>query len=80
MLSGEGLTRHQTTLPDNNTLAKSKLKAYANDNCSAALIIKFHFNGLENLVEKGENTGHQGFLLFPLCFQKNSLRSFEVKG
>ena len=25
---------------------------------------------VENVLEKGENTGYQHFLLFPQCFQK----------
>ena len=25
---------------------------------------------MENIVGKGENAGHQHFLIFPLCFQK----------
>ena len=28
---------------------------------------------VENIVGKGENTGYQHFLLFPQCFQKDSL-------
>ena len=27
------------------------------------------FEMVENVVEKGENAGHQHFLLFPQCFQ-----------
>ena len=34
---------------------------------------------VENIVGKGENAGHQHFLLFPLCFQKFCLsRSLKV--
>ena len=37
------------------------------------------FDGVENIVGKGENAGYQHFLLFPLCFQKASLSgSFNV--
>ena len=37
---------------------------------------KFVFDGVENIVGKGENTGYQHYLLFPQCFQK--LSSFRV--
>ena len=30
------------------------------------------FDGVENIVGKGENAGWQHFLLFPHCFQKAS--------
>ena len=30
----------------------------------------FVFDGIENIVGKGENAGYQHFLLFPRCFQK----------
>ena len=29
---------------------------------------------MENFVGKGENAGHQHFLLFPQCFQKDFLK------
>ena len=51
---------------------------------------KFDFvlDGVENMLEKGEITGYQHFLLFPQCFQKLSLAdslkmgivSYRVKG
>ena len=41
---------------------------------------KFDFGRVENIVEKGENVGHQHFLLFPKCFQKASFsRSLKVR-
>ena len=30
------------------------------------------FDRVENIVGKGENAGHQHFLLFPQCFEKAS--------
>ena len=30
------------------------------------------FDRVENIVGKGENAGHQHFLLFPQCFEKVS--------
>ena len=35
--------------------------------------IEFVFDGLENIVGKGENAGYQHFRLFPQCFQKSSI-------
>ena len=34
---------------------------------------------LENIVGKGENAGHQHFLLFPQCFRSFLLQSRERK-
>ena len=37
-------------------------------------------NGLENIMGKGENAGHQHFvLLFPQCFQKPSFLGHTKK-
>ena len=35
--------------------------------------LKFAFGRVENTVGKGENAGHQDFLLFSQCFQKDFL-------
>ena len=35
--------------------------------------LKFVLGWVENFVEKGENAGHQHFLLFPQCFSEASL-------
>ena len=34
---------------------------------------------VENIVGKGENAGHQNFLLFQLCLQKPFSRSLKVE-
>ena len=34
--------------------------------------MEFVFDSVQKTVGKGENTGDQHFLLFPLCFQKAS--------
>ena len=34
--------------------------------------LKIGLGRTENIVGKGENAGHQHFLLFPQCFQKAS--------
>ena len=35
--------------------------------------LKLVLGGVENIVEQGENAGHQHFLIFPQCFQKSNL-------
>ena len=35
---------------------------------------------VENIVGKGENTGYQHFLLFPLCFRKLSFPEVWISG
>ena len=47
----------------------SKSKAFADDNITAAQMMRFFFDMIENIVEKGENAGYQHFLLFLQCFQ-----------
>ena len=39
-------------------------------------MIEFVFDGVENIVGKGENAGYQHFLLFPHCFPKASTSGF----
>ena len=36
------------------------------------------FDRVENIVGKGENAGHQHFLLFPQCFQNHSFVHKEL--
>ena len=50
-------------LLNNKILHCSKLKAEK---------MKFVFERVENIVEKGENAGYQQFLLFPQCLEKTS--------
>ena len=50
----------------------SKLKAFADDKVNVTQKLKFDFQGVENIVGKGENAGYQHFLLYPQCFQKAS--------
>ena len=57
------------TLPDDKISPLSKLKAFT-DNFDLAQIAKFFSNGVETIVDKGENAGFHHFLLFPQCFQK----------
>ena len=47
----------------------SKLKALADNKINATEKSKYVSQRVENIVRKGENAGHQHFLLFPQCFQ-----------
>ena len=58
------------SLPNNNILDLSKLKAFADDKIQLTKIMIFVFDRIENIVGKGENAGYPHFLLFPQCFQK----------
>ena len=55
-----------------NFLDMTKLKAFADDKSKGAKMMIFLFERAENTVGKGENAGHQHFLLFPQCFPKPS--------
>ena len=66
-------SRSFNSLPNDNFLDWSKLKAFADTNLSFAEKLKFVLERVENIVGKGENAGYQHFLLFPQCFQKASL-------
>ena len=63
------------SLPNNTILDLSKLKAFTNK-INVTQKLKF----AENIVEKGENPGHQHFLFFPTSFQMLSFSgSIKVK-
>ena len=49
-----------------------KLKAFADDKINMTENLKIVLGTVENFVGKGENAGHQHFLLFQQCFQKAS--------
>ena len=67
------------SLPNDKLLDWSKLKAFADNKLNIAEFINSMFDRAENIVGKGENVGHQHFLLFPQCFQKASFsRSLKV--
>ena len=58
----------------------TKFKAFADDKLNVAKIMISDFDGVENIVRKGENAGYQHFLLFSQCFQKASFSgSLKVK-
>ena len=50
----------------------SKLKAFADNKTDATEKSKLVMGRVENIVVKGENAGHQHFLIFPQCFQRVS--------
>ena len=67
------------SLPNNQFLEWSKLKAFADNKINVTGKLKFVLGLVENIVGKGENAGYQHFLLFPQCFQKSCfLRSLKV--
>ena len=57
------------SLPNDKFQDLLKLKAFAEDKTNVAEKLTFVFGRVENIVGKGENAGHQHFLLFPQCFQ-----------
>ena len=58
----------------------TKLRAFGDDKINEAQIMISVFDGVENILGKGENVGYQHFLLFPQCFQKASfLGSLKVR-
>ena len=61
------------SLPNDKILDWSKLKAFADDKINVNEVFKIGLGKIENIVGKGENAGHQHFLLFPQCFQKPSV-------
>ena len=46
----------------------SKMTAFAEDDLDAAQIMRFFFDRVENIVQKGENADYQHFLLFSQYF------------
>ena len=57
-------------LPDDEILDLTKLKAFADDKLSAAVMLIDAFDRVENIAGKGENADYQHFLHLPQCFQK----------
>ena len=51
-------------------MARSKLKALADDKIKVPQMMIFVCDRVENIEGKGENAVYQHFLLFPQCFQK----------
>ena len=53
-------------------LARSKLRALADDKINVTQKLKIVSERVENISEKGENAGYQHFLLSPKCFRMPS--------
>ena len=62
LLFGKDL--HCNSLPNNNILDWTKLKAFADDKLNLTKNLKLVLGRVENIVGKGENAGDQHFLLF----------------
>ena len=58
------------SLPTDNILDLTKLKAFADVKLKVARMMISHFDGVENIVVKGENAGYQHFSPFPTLFSK----------
>ena len=48
----------------------TEFKAYVDKKINSTPLFQFVFDRVENIVGKGENAGHQHFLLFLKCFLK----------
>ena len=59
------LADNKITQPNDKFFDQTKLKAFADDKDNVAQMIIFVFDGIENIVGKGENDGFQHFLLSP---------------
>ena len=65
-----GLRGHFNSIPTSKILDRSKLKAFADKKIHVNQILKIVLGRIENIAGKGENAGHQHFLLFQQFFQK----------
>ena len=63
-----------TPVPDDKILTLSKMKAFADDKINVTEKLSLVLGRVENIVEKGENTGYQHFILFPQFFQQLSFK------
>ena len=59
-----------TSLPNDKILDRAILIPLADNKINVTEKLKFVSERIENIQGKGENAGHQHFLLFPECFQK----------
>ena len=64
------MTAYITLILDKEILAWSKLKSFADKQFHVGQMVQQFFDGIENIVGKGENTGYQHFPLFNLVFSK----------
>ena len=66
-------------LPNDKILALTKLKAFADDKFSIAKMMIPLFDQVENIVEKGENAGHQHFLFSHNVFKRLLIQGFKIR-
>ena len=69
---GRAFRQGLNSLPHDQLLDWTKLKAFADDKINVAEMMNSLSDKSEDIVEKGENAGFQHFLHFPRCFQKPS--------
>ena len=58
----------RNSLPNDKILAWSKLKAFTDDKLKVANMMIFVLDGIENIMEIGENAGLPAFSLFSTFF------------
>ena len=63
-------------LLNNKMIDMSIFKTLTEDNLNVAKTEKLVFDRVENIAGKGENVGHQHFLLYQQCFSKGFFLSF----
>ena len=56
------------SLPNDKII--DKLKAFVDSKMKLSKTMIFVSDRVENIAGKGDNAGHQHFLLFPQCFQR----------
>ena len=61
---------------NNKILDRSSFIGFADNMLVLAQMFTFVFNGIENLVAKGENADYQHFLNLPQCFHKSSFSAW----
>ena len=57
------------SLTNDKILHWSKLKALEDNKINVTQNLKLGLRKMKNILRKGENAGHQHFLLFSKCFQ-----------
>ena len=72
-LQNESMSANSTikvnSLPNSKILDWFKFISLSDDKINVIQNMKLVFEWVENILENGENTGNQHFLLFPKCFQ-----------
>ena len=71
-VSSDNFAQFLNCLANDKCLDWTKFKEFADDKTNIDKRLISVFARVENIAGKGENGGHQHFLLFPQCFQKAS--------